>query len=65
MSRERHHIRSLRRIAQLTGLPYTFRIPTPFSAAYERDFILFLRYMDAYPEIWEDVQRVAYISHLP
>lgn len=65
MSRERRHIRSLRRIAQLTGLPYTFRIPMPFPIMYERDFIIFFRYMDAYPGIWEDVHRVAYIPPLP
>ncbi len=65
MSRERRHIRSLRRIARITVLPYTFHIPLPFPHAYQRDLELFMRYMGAYPEIWAEIQSIPRIPTLP
>jgi hypothetical protein len=52
---------SLKRVAQLTGLPNTFRVPCPLPKEYEYDFKIFMKYMKAYPEIWNNVQRLEYI----
>jgi hypothetical protein len=60
-----NHINSLRRIAEITGLPHTFRVPCPLLPEYEYDFKIFMRYMNAYPYIWNDIMFVEYISHLP
>jgi hypothetical protein len=63
--RYKSHINSLKIIAELTGLPNTFRVPYPFPEEYEHDFKIFMRYMRAYPGIWNDIQRVEYIPPLP
>lgn len=59
------HMNLLQQIAELTGLPNTFRVPFPFPEEYEHDFKIFMRYMRAYPDIWNDVLRVEYIPPLP